>query len=160
MVELWGTVRAVLDDVSYLVLGTADADGNPWTTPLFFAARGEHRLYWVSAPDSRHSRNLAARPTVAVTVFDSRGPIGMGDAVYLTATARLLDGDAALAGLAVLNGRLPDDRPLDHDDLLPVGPLAVYEAVVDEHRVLVRGGDPRFANEIDTSVRVEPPPSR
>lgn len=102
------------------------------------------------------------RPTVAITVFDSSAPIGVGDAVYLTATARATDDVAAAIGLDVLNARLSADRQLGSDDLLPRGPLAVYEAAVEDHYVLIRGGDPRFDNDVDTRRRVTltPTPER
>ena len=64
---MWGTVPRLLAQHRYLVLGTADDDGRPWVTPVFYVADGEHRLLWVSAPDSRHSRNIAACPEVAIT---------------------------------------------------------------------------------------------
>lgn len=112
MIDLWDTVAPVLADNLYLVLGTADAAGNPWVSPVFFAARDEHLLFWVSSPDSRHSRNIDVQPIVAITVFDSRAAIGSGDAVYLRATAGALSETAASAGLVRLNLRLPADRQL------------------------------------------------
>ncbi len=156
MIDLWDVVAPVLADNLYLVLGTADAAGEPWVSPVYFAARDEHLLYWVSSPDSRHSRNIDVQPIVAITVFDSSAPIGVGDAVYLTATARATDDFAAAIGLDVLNARLPADRQLGSDDLLPRGPLAVYEAAVEDHYVLIRGGEPRFDNDVDTRRRVTP----
>lgn len=157
VLDLWETVAPVLADNSYLVLGTVDADGNPWVSPLFFAASDETLLYWVSSPASRHSRNIELQPTVAITVFDSRAAIGAGEAIYMTGTASALDATAGAAGLDTLNTRLPAGRQLSSDDLGPRGPLAVYEAAVDDHYVLVRGGDPRFDNDVDTSYRVTPP---
>jgi len=50
VIELWQTVALVLADNLYLVLGTADAAGKPWVSPVFFAARDENLLYWVSSP--------------------------------------------------------------------------------------------------------------
>ena len=47
----------------------------------------EHLVLWVSAPDSRHSRNIAEQPTIAITIFDSHAPIGGAEAPYLEATA-------------------------------------------------------------------------
>jgi nitroimidazol reductase NimA-like FMN-containing flavoprotein (pyridoxamine 5'-phosphate oxidase superfamily) len=38
----------------YLVLATADEDGQPWATPVFFASLDPHTLCWVSSPNSRH----------------------------------------------------------------------------------------------------------
>ncbi|MEV4582058.1 hypothetical protein AB0K16_53395 [Nonomuraea jabiensis] len=60
-------------------------------------------LFWGSAPDSRHSRNLAERPDVAITVFDSHAPVGGAEALYLEASAGLAD-DPAVA-LTVLKQR-------------------------------------------------------
>lgn len=156
VIDLWPTVALVLADNLYLVLGTADAAGNPWVSPVFFAARDENLLYWVSSPDSRHSRNIDVRPTVAITVFDSRAAIGAGEAVYITGTASALGATAGAAGLDALNARLPAGQQLSSDDLCPRGPLALYAAAVDDHYVLVRGGDPRFDNDVDTSYRVTP----
>lgn len=156
VIDLWTRVTPVLADNLYLVLGTADAAGKPWVTPVFFAARDENRLYWVSSPGSRHSRNIEMQPTVAITVFDSRAAIGVGEAVFMTGTATALGASAGAVGLETLNARLPAGRQLSSDDLGPRGPLVVYEAAVDDHYVLVRGGDPRFDNDVDTSYRVAP----
>ncbi|MGA3027397.1 MAG: pyridoxamine 5'-phosphate oxidase family protein [Bryobacteraceae bacterium] len=62
-------VRALLEGESTLVLATAANDGTPVATPLFYYPDHELDLYWLSAPGSRHSRNLSARPRVAVAVF-------------------------------------------------------------------------------------------
>lgn len=156
VIDLWQTVALVLADNLYLVLGTADGAGNPWVSPVFFAARDENLLYWVSSRDSRHSRNIDVQPAVAITVFDSRAAIGVGEAVYMTGTASALGASAGAVGLDTLNARLPVGRQLSSDDLGQRGSLAVYGAAVDDHYVLVRGGDPRFDNDVDTSYRVTP----
>lgn len=39
----------------------------PWAATVFYASDGL-RLYFFSAPDSRHCQNLAANPRVAVTI--------------------------------------------------------------------------------------------
>jgi hypothetical protein len=77
----------IVDANMYLTLGTADAAGTPWATPVYFAADGYRDYLWVSDPDARHSRNLAARPTVSLVVFDSRAPIGTGTGLYMAGTA-------------------------------------------------------------------------
>src|SRR5215475_11130412 len=69
--DLIAHARALLDTNRYLTLGTADPDGRPWTSPVYFAAAGERAFYWMSATDAQHSRNLAARPQVSIVVFDS-----------------------------------------------------------------------------------------
>ncbi|GAB1824547.1 pyridoxamine 5'-phosphate oxidase family protein [Herbidospora sp. RD11066] len=152
---MWEMVPRLLADNRYLVLATADQQGRPWATPVFFAPDGEDRLYWVSSPDSRHSRNLAERPDVAITVFDSHVPVGGAEALYLEAVAGVAD-DPFVA-LAALNARLPAGKELTDDDLAPDGPLVAYRADVREHFVLIRGGDARFDNVTDARLRVERP---
>ena len=42
---------AIVDDNRYMVLGTADASGRPWATPVYYAAQDCRDFYWVSALD-------------------------------------------------------------------------------------------------------------
>ncbi|WP_066364879.1 pyridoxamine 5'-phosphate oxidase family protein [Herbidospora mongoliensis] len=152
---MWEMVPRLLADSRYLVLATADHQGLPWATPVFFAPHDEDRLYWVSSPDSRHSRNLAERPDVAITVFDSHAPVGGAEALYLEATAG--PADDPVAALAALNARLPTGKELTGDDLAPSGTLLAYSADVRTHFVLIRGGDSRFDNVTDARLRVTRP---
>jgi len=71
-----------------------------------YFAHSEHRdFFWVSKPDARHSRNIAARPDVSIVIFDSSVPIGTGQGVYMTAVARELEGDERAPGLEVYSRR-------------------------------------------------------
>lgn len=97
--------RALVDDTCYAVLATADAAGAPWATPVWFAHDGLERLYWLSWPGSRHSRLIAQRPEIAVTVFDSNAVPNEGTAFYATARARQCSDDQVDAGLRILNRR-------------------------------------------------------
>ena len=49
-----------------MTLGTCQEDV-PWAATVFYASDGL-RLYFFSAPDSRHCQNLAVNPRVAVTI--------------------------------------------------------------------------------------------
>jgi hypothetical protein len=140
-----------------MVLATADADGVPWATPVYFAPSDESHLYWVSSPTTRHSRNLAVRPAVAITVFDSQVPIGAAEAVYVEAVAGPVDDAELEVLLGMLNSRLPADKALGPDDVRGAGPLRIYGATVSRHYVLVRGGDTRFDNDLDARMAVTPP---
>jgi nitroimidazol reductase NimA-like FMN-containing flavoprotein (pyridoxamine 5'-phosphate oxidase superfamily) len=79
--------RGVLDANRYLVLGTAERDGRPRVSPVYFTHDGYRHLYWVSSPASTHSGNVAADGRVGIVVFDSSRPTNETEAVYLTATA-------------------------------------------------------------------------
>jgi len=154
---MWEAVPRLLAENLYLVLGTTNDDGRPWVTPVFYAADGEQRIVWVSAPESRHSRNIAARPDVAITVFDSHAPIGGAEALYLEGTATLVTDDDPAADLTLLNARLPAGKQLGPEDLGPAGPMRLYQATITQHSVLIRGGDSRFDNVTDARMPVAPP---
>ena len=84
--------RSVIDANAYMTLATADGDGRPWASPVWFAHHGYTKFYWVSRPDARHSRNLAIRPHVALVIFDSTVAVGEAQAVYIEAEAEQLSG--------------------------------------------------------------------
>ena len=71
----------------YMVLATADADGVPWASPVWFATEDERVFYWISDPDARHSRNIAARSEIALVIFDSTVTPGEAAALYMEARA-------------------------------------------------------------------------
>jgi hypothetical protein len=97
--------RELLDTNRYMTLATADGDGRPWATPVWYAHQGYTDLYWVSRPEARHSRNLAVRPEVAIVIFDSTIPEGSGQAVYLEALAGELDEAEQDEGIAIISRR-------------------------------------------------------
>jgi len=132
--------RQVIAENRYLTLATADADGVPWATPVFYAAPGPSTFCWASAPDTRHSRNIAVRPQVAITIFDSHAPIGRAEGVYISARAESVHPSEQDLALQLLNDRLPPRQHLTTDDLEPAGPLRMYRATALEVSILIRGG--------------------
>lgn len=135
--DLAAVARAILDDNLYLTLGTADQDGRPWVSPVFYAHAGYAEFYWISSPDATHSRNLARRPEVSIVVFDSRVPAYSGQAVYMSAVAEELTGPGLDRGLEVYPG--PPERGASTVTLDQVSPPAryrLYRATVSEHSVL------------------------
>lgn len=148
------TIDRILTANRYCVLATADASGRPWATPVFFAPLGDDRLCWVSGADARHSRNIASRSSVAVTVFDSTVPVGSAEAAYFDATASRVPADEVDAALRALNDRLPSARALSPADVDAGGPMDVYQARILHRYVLVRGGDPEHGNVLDMSLEV------
>jgi pyridoxine/pyridoxamine 5'-phosphate oxidase len=97
--------REIIDANQYMTLATADGDGRPWATPVWFAHQGYTDLFWVSRPDARHSRNLAVRPEVGIVIFDSTVPAGSGQAVYVEALAGELEEAGREQGIAVFSRR-------------------------------------------------------
>jgi nitroimidazol reductase NimA-like FMN-containing flavoprotein (pyridoxamine 5'-phosphate oxidase superfamily) len=136
--NLGAGARAVFAGNRYMVLGTADADGRPWTSPVWYAREGYEELYWVSSPQARHSRNIAARPQISIVVFDSQVPVGSAAAVYMQATAQELTGAELDRGMAVFEreGAAQGLPPWTLADVTAPAKHRLYRATVKEHWVL------------------------
>ena len=154
--ELASRARAVIDANKYMTLGTADPDGHPWVTPVYFTPDGYTDFYWTSSPDARHSRNLADHPGLSIVIFNSQVPIGGAQAVYVEARAELVP-DAELDHCAGLFGsRFPElSRYSTAEQFRPPEVLRLYRARAIEHSILVRGSDPVFGRGIDSRMTVE-----
>ncbi|ADD40256.1 pyridoxamine 5'-phosphate oxidase family protein [Stackebrandtia nassauensis] len=151
------TAKHVIDSNKYLTLGSVLDDGNPWTTPVYFTPDGYHRFYWVSNPDSVHSRNIAARSRVRIVVFDSSVRIGGAEAVFMDAEATLVP-EAELADASALySGRFPELREFGVDELTAPNSLRLYRADALNHEILVRGSDPVFGKGTDSRLLVDIP---
>src|ERR671912_702950 len=103
--DLGAMARAIIDSNLYLTLGTADENGRPWVSPVYYAPEGYAEFYWVSSPEATHSRNIAARPGVSIVIFDSQAPIGSGQGVYVRGLAQELTDDDREKGIAIFSGR-------------------------------------------------------
>jgi pyridoxine/pyridoxamine 5'-phosphate oxidase len=101
----YGLSRSLVAENSYLTLATAGADGVPWASPVWFAARELDVFVWASKPSARHSRNIAENPRVSLVVFDSSKAPGEGSALYVSADADLVDDSTFADALAVYNAR-------------------------------------------------------
>jgi hypothetical protein len=97
--------RSIVDASLYMVLGTSDATGAPWASPVYFAHDGFRDVLWVSKPGARHSVNIGVRADVSIVVFDSSASIGEGRGVYMAAVAEELAGREAERGIEVFSRR-------------------------------------------------------
>jgi nitroimidazol reductase NimA-like FMN-containing flavoprotein (pyridoxamine 5'-phosphate oxidase superfamily) len=144
--------RDILDAGTYVVLGTADADGVPWASPVWYAMEGYRELYWVSHPDARHSENIAVRPQVAMVVFDSTVTPGTGQAVYMTATAEQVSDPIAVEhGLGVFSRESvrQGEEEGGRDRVTGEARLRLYRATVSEYSIL----DPDSPFDVRVDVR-------
>ena len=74
--ELGAIARRVIDSNQFMTIGTADEEGVPWASPVWYAVADYREFFWVSSPEARHWRNIRVRPQVAIVIFDSRAPEG------------------------------------------------------------------------------------
>jgi hypothetical protein len=136
--DLDAVARAVFAGNRYMTLGTADEHGQPWVSPVWFAREDYDALFWVSSPQARHSRNVAARPQVSIVLFDSQVPVGSAAAVYMQAVAVQLGGAELEHGMEVLarENAAQGLRPWTLADVTASARHRLYRAAVTEHWVL------------------------
>ena len=142
--------RAIIDANRYMTLSTADADGLPWGSPVWFATEDHRRFFWVSDPDARHSRNLAARPELAIVIFDSTVVPGHAAPVYMSAVAEEVPGDQLDEGLAVFaqGSEAQGLRVWTREDVQPPARHRLYRATASEHFLLRDDRDVRVPVEL------------
>jgi uncharacterized protein YhbP (UPF0306 family) len=141
--------RSLIDTNMYMALGTADETGRPWVSPVYYAADRYTDFYWVSGPDTTHSRNLATRADVSIVIFDSQAPIGTGQAVYMLASAEEVTSAELHQGVDVFSRRSTahGGREWTLDDVRPPAFHRLYRATAAQHWVLdpdVHPGDHRI----------------
>lgn len=99
-------IERFLSQRRVLTLATA-ADGEPWTCTLAFAPDDDLDLYFLSDPSTRHCRQIATDPRVAVALHD---PDTVGDrsrarGLQAVGTATRLRDGSTLAGLVAFARR-------------------------------------------------------
>jgi len=148
--DLAAIALAIVEANDYMTLGTADADGLPWVSPVWYAPAGYAEFLWLSSPEALHSRNLAVRPELSIVIFDSRVPIGAGQAVYMSARAEAVADTEADRDLEVFSRRslLRGGREWTADVVRAAG-LRLYRASVLEHWVLDPAAKPDRRTEVN-----------
>ncbi len=145
-VERLRVLRSVIDANRFMTLATANEQGTPWASPVWFARRDERRFLWVSRPTTRHSRNIAARPDVAIVIYDSRTTPDERQAVYIVATATQLEGEDLDAGISAFSreslSQALSEWPLER----VTGPAGfrLYQATATAWFILADGPDERL----------------
>jgi hypothetical protein len=133
----------VLGSIKYMVLATADADGTPWATPVWFAREGDD-FYWVSRPGAQHSRNIAERPDLSLAVFDSTVAVGSASCFYARARAGIVPDGELESGVAVFAAECDAQGigPWTVDDVTGDAELRLYRASITAAWVLAEDGGP------------------
>ena len=154
MTDLAALARQTLSANRFMVLGTVDPSGRPRVSPVWFSMVDHSDIYWLSNPDSHHSRNIADRPGVSIVVFDSSADPHTGQAVYLEATAERVPEDELEDACAVAF-RDVDEALSFTPESLADEPFVLYRAHVTAAEVHVRGRDHEDGTGSDQRVPVE-----
>jgi nitroimidazol reductase NimA-like FMN-containing flavoprotein (pyridoxamine 5'-phosphate oxidase superfamily) len=136
--DLIDATRRIIDANNYMTLGTADAGGRPWATPVWFAPDRYTDFVWVSRPGTRHSSNIAVRPEISIVIFDSTVPVGEGVAVYVEARAEQVPPDQVDEALAIFSSRLVEGggRSWQLSDVTGSAEFRLYRARALAHYIL------------------------
>jgi nitroimidazol reductase NimA-like FMN-containing flavoprotein (pyridoxamine 5'-phosphate oxidase superfamily) len=131
-------LEAIVRANQFMVLATADQEGVPWASPVWFATVNYREYFWVSSPDVRHSRNLAVRPELAMSIYDSQQPPLTGLGVYVAATAVQVPESELDAGLEVFSevSRQAGMASWERSSVLPPAKHRLYRATATELFVL------------------------
>src|SRR4030088_2378959 len=98
-------------------LATVSPGGRAHINHMYFAWDDRFNVFWISDPDSQHSRNLARTSSAAVTIYDSRQIWGRPDrGIQLFGTAGVTNGRASQQARNVYEVRFRD-YDADSDDL-------------------------------------------
>jgi len=129
--------QTIIDTNRYLILATADPDGAPWASPVYFAADGLREFYWLSAMDARHTRNLIEQPRVSLVVFDSTVRPYHGRAVYASGAAREVPDADLDRALEIYPGSSDGSiRQFTREEVADPEPYRLYRATASDLWVL------------------------
>jgi nitroimidazol reductase NimA-like FMN-containing flavoprotein (pyridoxamine 5'-phosphate oxidase superfamily) len=137
--------RSIIEANLYMTLATADGEGLPWASPVWYAHSAYSEFLWVSNPEARHSRNITTRAQVAIVIFDSSVPVGEAQAVYVDAVARELSDSERQRAIEIFSGRSEAQGAGEWTtaDVIAPAPLRLYRAAAVEAFVL-QGDDRRL----------------
>ena len=98
-------------------LATVSPGGRAHINHMYFAWSDRFEVFWISDPDSLHSRNLARNSSAALTIYDSHQVWGRLDrGIQLFGTAGVTNGRAS-SNVRSLYGKRFRDYDADSDDL-------------------------------------------
>jgi len=80
----------ILRDGYLMSLGTHDAEG-VWVADVIFIPQDDFHLYWISMPDTRHSKAIETNPAVACAITAEQTK-GKERALQISGHAQRLDG--------------------------------------------------------------------
>jgi hypothetical protein len=154
--DLDALAQQVIDANLYMMLGTLDPDAMPRFSPVFYTAARYTDFYWLSSPRAHHSHNLGGRPQVQIVIFDSTAPIGEGQAVYMTGTARPVHDDELETACREGFRSVPGTRRFTPDELRGDAELRLYIAHATTWEVHVPGRHPRHGRGVDSRQHADP----
>ena len=105
--------------------------------PVYFATADYAEIFWMSALDARHSRNVVDRPEVSMVIFDSTVLPYYGRAAYLSGRAAEVADDDLERAVGIYPGPASRDAtPVTLADVTEPSEYRLYRATITEASVL------------------------
>jgi hypothetical protein len=161
-IDLAATARHIIDTNVYFTLSTADADGAPWASPVWYAHNGYREFIWASRPDrARHSQNIAIRPSVGIVIFNSSAPEPQAQGVYIEARAELVPerDRERLVDLLTRRSVATGGEAWTLADITPPAEHRLYRAIPEAYYVLGVTDIRVPVDVVDSAAGLEPPTS-
>ena len=145
--------QTILNRINYATLATADPNGNPWNSPVYYAYDEDYNIYWGSHVESQHSQNIRANGKAFIVVYDSTVAPGLGEGVYIQAKVVELTDPQEIAAAHKL---IQDRRPSPYWKLEEVQldrPVHLFKAI--PKHIWMNGEGETKGQYIDVRVEVE-----
>ncbi len=114
--RLKAEARRLLNASTLCAIATVTESGRAHVNTAYFAWSPSYEIVWLSAPESRHSRNLATHRSAAIAVYDSTQTWGGPDrGIQVFGAAREAKGRAARDAKRLYVRRFPDAAGADLD---------------------------------------------
>jgi uncharacterized protein YhbP (UPF0306 family) len=108
---------ALLDGSTLCAISTVSPGPTAHVNTAYFVWNHEWDIFWVSDPAARHSRNIRARPSTAIAVYDSHQVWGTPDrGIQLLGSARQLAAREAARAESLYAAQFPQYRASDLRD--------------------------------------------
>lgn len=155
--------REIISKIIYITIATADAQGQPWNSPVYSAFDENYNFYWNSWKESQHSRNVEVNPNIFLVIYDSTLAEGSGahTGVYIQAKAHMLTDKKEVKRaneLLVKRKSKPSSKLRGVHEFLGDYPRRVYKAVPE--RVWLNEVGDINGNYIDKRIEVKLVPGR
>lgn len=124
--------QELLRSIPYVTIATVGTDGQPWNTPLVGHFDDAMNLYFVTAKDSQHGKNIAHEPRIFAAIYDSQATLGSGEGLYLKMRAEALSSSLKIDEARRVSGMHFTENIPDHPDFLGDCPRRMYKAVPEQ----------------------------
>jgi pyridoxine/pyridoxamine 5'-phosphate oxidase len=125
--ELIEKAKRIVDEVIYITLATVSPNGDPWNTPVYTAYDKEYNFFWISSPESEHSKHIENNRKVFAVIYPSNVPEGTGEGVYMQGGAEALVEKEEIEKVLVFFYGRKNKKPRPADDFVGQSPRRVYK---------------------------------